>query len=345
MTRGSRDRRRRAFTLIEVLMVVGIIGLLVGLTLPAVQAAREAARRASCANNLRQISVATANFAAANDGFPRCATYQDLGPPPSKATNQASLHCQLLGYLEQQALYNSINFDVPMVWAKDLPAANFTAACRTVAGFLCPSDPLTAASPFGCQSYRGNMGLCDWIEVGPKSGSAHLGSQRTDLGAFSWVGSVLPLAEFKDGMSMTIAYAEKRVGTNTGPYNPARDWVDGVILPYSGATADDWVTACSSLTSHEADAAWLDSGRHWLLSGSQYTTFFTSVPPNSLVPDCGSVRGHGWGVFAARSDHPGGANVAMADGSVRWFTSSVATATWRALGTRNRGEVVNASSY
>jgi len=337
--------RRSAFTLIELLVVVGIIGLLVGLTLPAVQAVRESARRARCANNLRQLALATHNFAAVHNGFPCAVTYHEVKPAPDFKVSDSALHCQLLGYLEESNLFNAINFQVPMSPLETLPPENFTAARHTVAGFLCPSDPLTATGPFGCQSYRGNDGLDESRLAGPL-GRRSL--RRSGLGAFGDVGDpglTLSLAEFTDGIATTIAYSEKRVGSGAGPFHAARDWVDGVGVPLTERTADDWVALCSSLPPSAVQAARTTAGRNWLLYGASFSTFFTSVPPNSLVPDCGNGNNNGTGVFAARSDHPGGVNAAMADGSVRWFASTVAVATWRALGTRGGGELLSQGAY
>src|SRR5947208_1078555 len=113
-------RRRPAFTLIEVLVVIGIIGVLVSLLLPAVQAAREAARRARCTNNLRQLALATNNFAAANGGFPSHLTFREISPEPDLKLNHASLHCELLGFMEESALHDAINFNLPMSWPENI---------------------------------------------------------------------------------------------------------------------------------------------------------------------------------------------------------------------------------
>lgn len=331
-------RIRLGFTLIEVLVVIGIIGVLVSLTLPAVQAAREAARRARCTNNLRQLALATNNFAAANGGFPSHVTFRELSPQPDLKMIHASLHCQLLGFLEESALFNAINFELPMSWPQNIPPANDTVSAHSIAGFLCPSDPLATAASHGCQSYRGNVGLDEIYPVGLKQG--RVVTQQSERGAFGPTAEILPLSAFTDGMSHTIAFSEKRIGSGPGPFNPARDWVDGVSLPSSGVTADEWVAPCSSLAPSAVRSARTDSGRYWLLYGSRFTSFFTSVTPNNHVPDCGNAHDNGRGVFAARSYHPGGVNAAMADGSVRWSPSSIATATWRALGTRSGGEVI-----
>jgi prepilin-type N-terminal cleavage/methylation domain-containing protein/prepilin-type processing-associated H-X9-DG protein len=335
------SRSRQAFTLVEVLVVIGIIGLLAGLILPAVQAARESARRMWCVNNLRQLALASNNFAASNNGYPSWVTYRGLGPAPKHIANRASLHCQLLEYMEESALFNAINFDVPDSFTQfTLAPENSTAATHTVAGFLCPSDPLATAAAAGCQSYRGNAGLGEWR-------SLILGGVLFDFypGAFGPTGSVLPLSAFTDGMANTIAFAEKRIGSGPGPYNPAVDWIE-LVSPPTDATVDDWVAVCSSLPPVSANVERTDSGRIWLLYGAIFADFFTSVAPNSLVPDCGSARHlYGSGVFAARSYHPGGVNAAMADGSVRWFTSTIAVRNWRALGTRSGGEVIDQGSY
>ncbi|MDR3620803.1 MAG: DUF1559 domain-containing protein [Paludisphaera borealis] len=332
-------RVRLAFTLIEVLVVMGVIGLLVGLLLPAVQSAREAARRAWCVNNLRQLTLASNNFAAVHNGYPSLVTYRDLDPPP-KAANRASLHCQILPYLEQTALFNAINFDVPDQYPPSQAApANTTAAAHPVAGFHCPSDPTAAVSAPGCQSYRGNVGLGEYRPTWP-------GGVLIDVypGAFGPTGRVLPLSAFTDGMSNTIAYSEKRVGSGPSSYNPAVDWVD-LRIQSKNWSADEWIAVCSSLPPGAADFGRTDSGRIWLLYGAINSTFFTSAAPNSLVPDCGLAHVNGTGIFAARSCHLGGVDAAMADGSVRWFTSSIAVPAWRALGTRAGGEVIDQGSY
>jgi len=329
MTRRPAARRHRpGLTLVELLVVIGVIALLVGLTLPAVQGAREAARRARCLNNLRQLGLATQGFAATHGGFPSCVTLYPVRLIRPVLLSATSMHCQLLPYLESNDLANSINFRVPMGTIENLRAENFTAATRTVDGFLCPSEPGATAAPYGCQSYRANVGHGELRDGG-----------IVLSGAFGPPGEVLPLSSFLDGMAYTIAYAEKKIGSGSGAYRPTRDWIDNVYL-FNRVTADDWVAHCSNLAPSQVADARLDSGRCWLLYGAQFSDFFTSVPPNSPVPDCGHRHSNGSGIFAARSDHPGGVNAAMADGSARWFRSTIAMPTWRALGTRGGGETV-----
>jgi prepilin-type N-terminal cleavage/methylation domain-containing protein/prepilin-type processing-associated H-X9-DG protein len=338
MMRRFDIRRRGGFTLVELLVVIGIIAILAGLTMPAVQAAREAARRARCANNLRQLGLAIQNFASAQGGFPAMITPAALGPSSVTSQSDTAMHCQLLPFLEQNALANSINFGVFMGRIGQIASQNTTAATRTIDGFICPSDPLATTSRYGCQSYRANVGLG---EIRPISlarwGGVHL--LFIHDGAFGSYPELLPIASFADGMSNTVALAEKSVGTGAGPYSPTRDWVDSFY--FGPVTADDWVARCSNLPPASIRSAGFDSGRCWLLNGAMFTTFYTSAPPNSPVPDCGYGLGGGEGIFATRSLHPGGVNAAMADGSVHWVRSTIAAPTWRALGTRGGGEVVS----
>lgn len=325
---------RRGFTIIELLVVIGIIGLLVSLILPAVQAAREAARRVRCTNNLRQIGLAMHNYEGAWGVFP---------PAPMLVFHSAftidgkpigsfiSPHALLLPYLEQATLHQSINFETSTgnEYEIALRGANVTAASQTVAVFLCPSDGLTAARPYGVTNYRINGGVCGYCREGNEDG------------ATSYTG--LAVAEFRDGLSSTLAFSEKNVGGTPGHFDPRRDWISE-ILPTAAypptASADDWVDFCSRRTYQGSVLNFkFDGGRCWLLGAGHTSKFLTSAPPNSAVPDCGSDYYEGSGVFAARSFHPGGVNTSLADGSVRFVSERIHSRTWRALGTRQGGEI------
>jgi prepilin-type N-terminal cleavage/methylation domain-containing protein/prepilin-type processing-associated H-X9-DG protein len=328
---------RRGFTLIELLVVIGIIAILAALLLPAVQAAREAARRARCTQNLKQMIAAVHGFESFHGGFPSAFTYTYFGPTRQDFSD-TSTHVVLLPYLEQVALYNAINFNVPIGDFNGFRPDNQTAATTTLDVFLCPSDPHSAADPYGCVSYRINGGMGE-LRRGPVGSPPQPGFILIDTGAFSSThGPVMPVSAIRDGLSNTLAFAEKKIGSGSARYNPARDWIQVLPIPSWALTADDWIEVCSHLPN--ADGGRTDSGRMWLFYGAIYTEFYASVPPNSIIPDCGSGGGGYPGLFAARSHHPGGVNAAMADGSVRWFTSSINRATWRALGTRAGGEVV-----
>ncbi len=332
-----RRSTRPGFTLIELMVVIGIISILVGLLLPAVQAARESARGLQCANNLKQMISATHSFAATHGGFPPA-----VGQLPKPAGDQRpdtvlSIHCALLPYLDQQALYDSINFAAPLGSDLSNELYQMTAAAARVATFLCPSDPWRhAANAPGPTSYRGCTGVESTRRIGDRAYT-----RFDERGAFFSGEVALPFAEFRDGTANTVAFSEKPIGSGArGTYSSERDWISR-WFPGEGS-ADEWVALCSGLhlTEPRIEIRY-DSGASWLVFLEQCTLFLASAPPNPPVPDCGT-EGHvpADGVFAARSYHPGVVNAAMADGSVRRISSSISTPTWRALGTRSGGEVV-----
>lgn len=324
-TQAEAGRSRGAFTLIEALVVISIISVLVGLLLPAVQAAREAARRARCTSNLKQIGLALHAYEAAWGAFPpRLISYNLPRFGPAHGVYH-SAQVLLLPYLDHVLTYAAINFAVPSGRIADLDAWNATAARQVVGVFLCPSGPNTRQGPLAPNSYRTNNGLCDGCVPGQRGS-----------GAFVEFGATR-LAEFRDGTSNTIAFSEKPIGVAGGPYVPFRDWLEVLINPFN-RTVDFWAELCA----HQSRAVRprFDAGRTWALSGAIYTQFFTALPPNSPIPDCGSGHGHGIGAFTARSYHPGGVNVLMADGSTRWVAESIQLETWRALGARKLGEIV-----
>jgi len=322
------------FTVIELLVTVGIVGLLASLLLPAVQASREAARRAQCANNLRQLGIALHSYESSWGMFPPAPMAFRVSPEPLRRIAYYSAQTGLLAQLEQVSLYNSIDFCVPTASLADIESegANVTAASQLVGSFVCPSDWGAAAAPYGPSNYRANAGICGYCETG-----------RMD-GAFTH-GGTAP-ASFTDGLSSTLAFSEKLVGgANPGVFTPERDWIYAFRESQSplSVSADGWVAYCAQ-RSFPADlvAVKLDAGRSWMLGGCIYTEFLVSAPPNSQVPDCGKRAAGGVGVFAARSLHPGGVNAAMADGSVHFFKNGTNIQLWRALGTRGGSELVSA---
>jgi prepilin-type N-terminal cleavage/methylation domain-containing protein/prepilin-type processing-associated H-X9-DG protein len=331
------SRSRPAFTLIELLVVIAVLAILAGLILPAVQSAREAARRAQCATNLKQLALATQGFASAHQGFPGIMIIRQIGRYPYESTH-ASVHVTLLPFLEQRPLYDAINLDVDIFTTDTMPVENATAASRRLSVFMCPSESADDHLPWGPLNYRANDGLCEFRLVpfpGPIPAVA-----KIESGAFGRRERALGLAAFRDGLSNTLLFSEKSIGGGEGAlYDPRRDWVQIFHKEVPDMTADHWAAACGRLP--DATEAVLDAGRSWMLMGAAYSTFYASLPPNSLIPDCGQWLDLGSGTFAARSEHPGGVNAALADGSVRWFTSSISPQAWRALGTRNGGEVVS----
>lgn len=313
-------RTRLGMTLIELLVALAIIGILIGFLLPAVQSAREAARRLKCANSLRQLALASHSYADAWNGFPPGGMGKRIGISNG---NQFSLHTYLLPYLELNALYSQVNFDLPGLFFDTVSPENLTARDWRVDAFLCPSDPGASDEPKGAVSLRMNAGACS-------------GCKDSDMGMFVF-GRQVKHAEIADGFSNTLAFSEKPIGSGTKASSPFRDWAKRSGQGMSGSP-DQWRATCAA--TRPVQDVWVsDGGRAWLLGGARYTEFFTAGPPNDTIPDCGSGHLSGTGLFTARSYHSQGVNAAMADGAVRWYQSSTNLAVWRGLGTRSGGEV------
>ena len=320
MTRSKARSAARGITLVELLVVFGIIGVLAGLLVPAVVAAKEAANRIRCVGNLRQLGVAAHSYEGVWLAFPPAATVTTV---PGGGSN-ISPQCLLLPYLEQASLFDAVNFQVKGLALEAIDPANATVVATQVNLFLCPSDSQGWGAGSGATNYRANSGPCAFCD-------------ESYLGAFAG-GRAVELAGFRDGLSQTLAFSEKLVGAGgSAPHRPARDWLHrtGIAAPRTG---DEWLETCRSSSRNLVVRR--DAGRTWLLSGGAHTLFYVSAPPNTEVPDCGILPVGGTGIFAARSLHPGGVNAAMADGSARWFTSRVSPATWRGLGTRDGTEMV-----
>ena len=329
---------RRAFTLIEMLVVIGIIGVLAGLLMPAVQSAREAARRAHCANNLRQIGIALAAYHTVMDCFPVDFNYyakfpNSQNPEPGRVQWLSSL-TRILPYIDQNALFNSINYSVepypPLIGIYPDPI-HLTAYTTRVQTFLCPSDAL---SHHGSNSYRGNVG------VGP---SVAVSAEAPDSGnGFFIYPGYTTAASFPDGLSHTAAFSERLRGTgNYDQARPERDLsnVDG--FPHCLERDADHALDCCRAASRTHFPAFMQTGWTWLFSGRMHTTYCHAQEPNGPVPDGASgTFGNGWGLTTARSWHRGGVNALMGDGSTRFVSEHVERRVWRALGSRNGGELV-----
>jgi len=339
---GDRARRRRdrpGFTLIELLVVVSIIGLIVALLLPAVQASREGARRLQCANNLKQIGLALHNYEAANSSFPlnwRSGRVDPvLGKPYYVGGRPYSALSRLLGYLEQQPLYAAINYAVetyPEYGQSDFPfPQNLTAYSTNLAVFLCPSDGIAGPSPHGC-NYRGNYG------VGPQPGTTRE-TYDSGNGFFSFPG-VLGSGSFPDGLSHTVAYGERLRGTGSdGGLASERDFGEIAVVPYCTSADADVALNCCRLASSQGFPAHRMAGFTWFYGDFECTAYNHAQGPNGPIPDALALAA--WvGIATARSHHRGGVNALMADGSVRFVGNSVARAVWRGLGTRNGDELV-----
>jgi len=340
-------RPRRGFTLVELLVVIGIVGLLCGLLMPAVQSVRESARRVRCANNLRQVGLALQNYETSWGVF---------APSPQswfRSRNDTefwhsivSAHTALLPFLDEAATFSAINFSVPPHNLASIadPGNNVTAAGCSIASFVCPSDSWSYSRPYGPTNYRVSLGTCGGCVPVRSNGTSNLSDKFN--GAFNPSGT--RPADFTDGLSFTVSISEKLVGgAPVGQYSPMRDWIIAASMhDRIGTPVDEWIQYCAGL-SYTSVSTWVkyDSGSTWMLGDIEFTGFDQAVAPNSEIPDCGSMANNGVGVFAARSYHPGGVNAAMADGAVRFVSNRIAQEVWRAIGTRARGEVVSTDSY
>jgi len=376
--------RRAAFTLVELLVVIAIIGILVSLLLPAVQSAREAARRMECSNNLKQIGLALHNYATAHEVFPPGRLLPDFvrnGAPQTSYTNYNSIdqspgsgdwtgfrsvHIFILPYMEQQNVYDLIDFKAPSairMTTNGVPTNTNYQAYATAQGlFLCPSDTNTVRK-ISENNYRYNFGGST-----PYGGAESTTQQTTHNatspdgfpckgnGAFT-AGEGLSPADFSDGLSNTVFYSERTKGSGVDPGGSPPQPEDVVTMP--GRTnglvpRDTMFNACRGYTptpsgfNFTSMGRWLpgsDWSNGWPFAAYSSTMYNHVAPPNWKGQDCGNWSAIAdtpgeHAIISARSQHPGVVLCAFGDGHVQTISDSIALETWRALGTRNGGEVI-----
>ncbi len=307
------SQKRPAFTLVELLVVIAIIGVLVALLLPAVQFAREAARRMQCANNLRQIGVALHTY---HDTMKEC--------PPGRTRQGISPHAHLLPFMENSNIHRLVDFTVD--WDDPLNAA----ACNArVENFLCPSD-LQSKTPVGWAgtNYRACQGSgILWGNPPTNPTNSNYGIPAPN-GIF-YDRSGTPFGEIKDGLSNTAAFSEHNKG----------DFSNGIVTktdtfrtsPARPNTPDDSVQMCRAINWQDPSRqSFSNIGAPWLYGYHSTTVYFHVDTPNK--PSC--MYPPGRIATAANSGHSGGVNMTLCDGSVRWVSDTINLQTWRAIGTR-----------
>ena len=372
---------RRGFTLIELLVVIAIISVLIALLLPAVQSAREAARRAQCTNNLKQIGLALHNYLSTNNTFPMGGTPQvDARSTPPQGPFEwmgYSSFAMMLPYLEQNVVYNTCNMLVcPDTGHGFAQAPNGTAYSTKLNAFLCPSDPYSGIQNL-C-NYAGSFGTTTYMPDLQTSGTSPPSPNKDTTGLFT-IWKSYTIQSVTDGTSSTMAFAENLTGQGGNGYTRGPTQVNGSQYrgnyiymqtggsPTSGEVYD--VSAVPNALSKVATdiqscaAAFMASlphsiadyrGYRWIL-GTPGATMFNAVqtPNESIFNGClfldqscsiGCNMDGSWTV-PATSAHPGGVNVTMADGHVQFIKNSISRPTWWAIATKADGEVVGSDAY
>jgi prepilin-type N-terminal cleavage/methylation domain-containing protein/prepilin-type processing-associated H-X9-DG protein len=345
VTETATAARARGFSLIELLVVIAIIGLLIALLLPAVQSAREAARRAQCINNLKQLGLAVVNYESAHGVLPPGSLATPFEAQPGLTWGLSTL-VRILPFFDSSALYNSANFSLQAI-----TTANGTVAANGLSVFWCPSDPFVSESndvafdygaPAGAvimqrhTSYGGCQGTWS-VEILPSNPTYQ--AQLADMNGVIYSHSATRIADITDGTGATILFAETAYGK----------------IPKA---------------SERLSSRWWNSG---FVADSMVTTYY---PLNAALKGVPYLRStyEPW-IMAAGSFHPGGANVGFCDGSVRFVKDTVESVAfdpttgavpafvldpaagtyaiapgarlgvWQQLSTRNFGEVVSTDSF
>ncbi len=318
------SRIRRGFTLIELLVVIAIIAVLIGLLLPAVQAAREAARRAQCVNNLKQVGLAMHNYESTYGSF----------SPGRKGCCHGTWVVFILPYLEAGNTYNAWNFvegpTPEFGFANNIfrygGVGNRTVAANRISSYTCPSDMPDSNANVLSYNYAVNMGTTSNSQVATLNGVRFAGAPFSDMikNASTGInGGAYGFRDFTDGTSNILMAAEVVIGQDRGT-SPGQD-----LRGYT-----HWGDASGFETYLAPNST--DFDRIYTITFCQY--------PYMRNPPCAQSIATAPNLMAARSRHPGGLNAVMCDGSVRFVKNSVSLPIWRATSTTQGGEVVSSDA-
>ncbi len=322
------SRLRSGFTLIELLVVIAIIAVLISLLLPAVQSAREAARRAQCTNQLKQIGLAIHQYMTDNDVLPPTGgvDLQGVTIGTGKVQQNSSIHLRLTNYLEQRTVYDAYNFQLGDVVNGNSVAANTTVMTTSINGYFCPSDAYPGSHenldigysvPVACVNYAVNAGTNRNYSGGVVTGMSWW------LGGNPYFGSRIGFPAIRDGTSNTAAFSEWIKG-NSGANTLGLNLVYQIAQLSYGSPQQD-VTACQAART----PLWDFKGEYWTLQDTgRGGPYYHIMPPNQ--PSCNTTAAYGVldSFITASSFHPGGVNLLLMDGSVRFIKSTINLSIW-----------------
>jgi prepilin-type N-terminal cleavage/methylation domain-containing protein/prepilin-type processing-associated H-X9-DG protein len=333
--------KRRAFTLIELLVVIAIIAVLIALLLPAVQAAREAARRSQCVNNLKQMGLALQNYHDVIGTFPAARPGHVFG---SADLNYLSGFVSILPYMEQSPMYNAWNFMVMFdpqtgtsyTTAQPLPgtpatgpqyvAMNTSVSVATISTFLCPSDIAARIIPSPTNGFLSNtLATCSYAfsagNYGPPNTSTPFNIKSQNNG-FAFYRNPVAIRDIIDGTSNTLEVGETVAN-------------DGTFKGQTVCPANSSSPGSNMLTGNVFGA--------WAVCIRMGSAFRTTVNPPNTKPCFGITAGVDNAAFG--SFHSGGVNFSFVDGSVHFIKDTINLNVYKALSTRNLGEVISSDQY